>query len=207
MLAFLNANKTKLTGAILSVLAFIQTNSALGTLLSPTAYAWTMFFVGLFVTFLGFLNTPTPPSSPVNKAGGFARPLMLAFLLVVSVPVILILPGCKNAPVQQAETVEQKAYALYGTYVIFQEKAAELVQNSATPENVKQALRDADRVAYPLAESLVEASLEVEAIREQIASGLTTEERLTIAISNLSTIYFSAAPKLLAVVAAVKGAK
>ena len=209
MLAFLNANKTKITGALLATLAFVQTNSALGTLMSPTTYAWTMFFVGLFVTFLGFLNTPTPPSGSANREGGFVRPLLLAFLLAVAAPIVLLLPGCGiTAPVKQAESVEQKAYALYGTYVIFQEKAAELVQDSATPEDVKQALRDADKVAYPLAESLVSASLEVEAIREQIASGLTTEERLTIAISNLSTIYFSAAPKLLAVVAAVKkGAK
>jgi hypothetical protein len=208
MLAFLNANKTKITGAILTTLAFVQTNSALGTLLSPTAYAWTMFFVGLFVTFLGFLNNPTPPSGPVNKESGFSRPLMLAFLLAIAVPVTLALPGCgTTSAVKQAETPEQKAYALYGTYVIFQEKAAELVQDTATPESVKQDLREADKVAYPVAESLVDAVLEVEAIRQQISTGLTTEEKLTIAIQNLSTIYFTAAPKLLAVVAAVKGAK
>lgn len=137
------------------------------------------------------------------------KSLIIAFWVAVAAPAFLTLAGCGTvtAPVKQAETVEQKAYALYGTYVIFQEKAAELVQDSTTPENVKQALREADRVAYPLAESLVEASLEVEAIRQQIETGLTTEEKLTLAISNLSTIYFSAAPKLLAVVAAVKGAK
>lgn len=207
MLAFLNANKTKLTGAILAVLAFVQTNSALGTLLSPTAYAWTMFFVGLFVTFLGFLNNPTPPPATTNRESGFTRPLMLAFLLAIAVPVTLMVPGCVNSPVQQAETPEQKAYALYGTYVIFQEKAAELVQDPTTPEKVKEALREADKVAYPVAESLVDAVMEVEAIRRQVSEGVTPEEKLTIAISNLSTIYFSAAPKLLAVVAAVKGAK
>jgi hypothetical protein len=206
MLAFLNANKTKLTGALLTTLAFIQTNAALGSLLSPKAYAWTMFFVGLFVTFLGFLNTPTPPTTP-SKEGGFTRPLMLAFLLAIAVPTTFLLPGCANSPVKQAETVEQKAYALYGTYVIFQEKAAELVRDSTTPENVKQSLRDADRIAYPVAESLVDAVIEVEAIRQQVSTGMTSEEKLTIAISNLSTIYFSAAPKLLAVVAAVKGVK
>lgn len=118
-----------------------------------------------------------------------------------------LVAGCGLSPLKQAETPEQKAYALYGTYVIFQEKAAELVQDSTTPDNVKQALREADRVAYPVAESLVEAVLEVEAIRQQVASGVTSEERLTIAISNLSNIYFSAAPKLLEVVSAVKGAK
>lgn len=120
---------------------------------------------------------------------------------------LMAVAACAPMPVQQAETPEQKAYALYGTYVIFQERAAELVQDTATPENVKQALREADRVAYPVAESLVDAVLEVEAIRQQVAAGMTSEEKLTIAISNLSTIYFSAAPKLLAVAAAVKGAK
>jgi hypothetical protein len=207
MFAFLNANKTKLTGALLTTLAFIQTNAALGSLLSPKAYAWTMFFVGLFVTFLGFLNTPTPPTTPLRKESGIIRPLMLAFLLALSIPAVLLVSGCQNAPVQQAESVEQKAYALYGTYVIFQEKAAELVQDSTTPEGMKQTLRDADRVAYPVAESLVDAVVEVESIRQQVAAGMTPEEKLTLAISNLSTIYFSAAPKLLAVVAAVKGVK
>lgn len=208
MLAFLNANKTKITGALLTTLAFVQTNSALGTLLSPTAYAWTMFVVGLFVTFLGFLNNPTPPGGSVNRQGGFARPLMLVLLLAIAGPLTLMLPGCgTTTAVKQAETPEQKAYALYGTYVIFQEKAAELVQDSTTPDNVKQSLRDADRMAYPVAESLVEAVLEVEAIRQQISSGMTSEEKLTLALQNLSTIYFSAAPKLLAVVSAVKGAK
>lgn len=207
MLAFLNANKTKLTGAVLTTLAFIQTNSALGTMLSPTAYAWTMFFVGLFVTFLGFMNNPTPPGGPVSKQGGFARPLMLAFLLAVAIPVTMALPGCSNSPVQEAESFEQKAFALYGTYVIFQEKSAELVQDSATPENVKQGLRDADKIAYPLAESLIEAALEVAAIREQLEVAPDSAARLNIAIQNLSTIYFSAAPKMLAVISAVKGVK
>lgn len=208
MLAFLNANKTKLTGAILSVLAFIQTNTALNGLLTPKQYAWTMFFVGLFVTFLGFLNNnPTTPP-PANREGGFTRAVFLAFLLAIAIPVTLVLSGCgTTSAVKQAETPEQKAYALYGTYVIFQEKAAELVQDSTTPENVKEALREADRVAYPVAESLVDAVREVEAIRQQVVSGMTPEEKLTIAISNLSRIYFAAAPKLLAVVAAVKEAK
>lgn len=130
----------------------------------------------------------------------------LLWVYVISLAAVSV-AACTGNPVQQAETVEQKAYALYGTYVIFQERAAELVQDTATPENVKQALREADRVAYPVAESLVEAVLEVETIRQQVAAGMTSEERLTIAISNLSTIYFSAAPKLLAVIVAVKGAK
>jgi hypothetical protein len=218
MLAFLNANKTKITGALLTTLAFVQTNSALGTLLSPTTYAWTMFFVGLFVTFLGFLNTPTPPSGPVSGQGGFARPLMLAFLLAVSVPLTLILSGCTVNPVKEAETFEQKSYALYGVYVIAQGKAAALFQDPAVPEKTKLILKLANDRSYPVATTLVDAAEEVGEIRTVLnrcsedpipdpTCVPTNEQRLANAINNLSAIYFKAQPVLLGLVSTVKGAK
>lgn len=137
------------------------------------------------------------------------------FMLVLAMTAIA---ACAANPVAQAETFQQKAYALYGSYVIFQGKAAELVQDSATPGKVKTALSAADSVAYPVAEALVDAAIEVGAIREVLnacptlpepdpACVPTNELRLTNAVTNLSSIYFSAQPKLLALVAAVKEAK
>ena len=216
MLAFLNANKTKITGALLTTLAFVQTNSALGSLLSPTTYAWTMFFVGLFVTFLGFLNNPAPADGSVSKPGGFARISFMIFLGAIIMAISL--SSCTSNPVKEAESFEQKSFALYGTYVIFQSKAAELAQESTTPANVRDALKAADSVAYPVAEALVDAAIEVGAIRAVLNACPTLPEpdptcvptnelRLTNAVTNLSSIYFSAQPKLLALVAAVKEAK
>lgn len=128
--------------------------------------------------------------------------------------------ACTSNPVKQAETFEQKAFALYGTYVIFQGKAAELVQDPASPDRVKQSLRDADKVAYPVAESLVEAAVAASDIRDTIDTCKTSkepeanpacapdnEQRLTNAITNLSTIYFRAQPVILNLVATVKGTK
>lgn len=133
---------------------------------------------------------------------------------------VMLLSGCPVNPVREAETFEQKAYALYGTYVIFQGKAAELVQDSTIPERVKVALRDADKVSYPVAERLVDAAGEVSRIRDIIndCSDLempeldpsctpSNEQRLTNAITNLGTIYYSAQPVLLNLVSIVKGAK
>lgn len=57
MFKFLNDNKTKIAGAVITTLAYVQTNPALAELMSAQAYAWTMFGAGLLVTFLGFLNT------------------------------------------------------------------------------------------------------------------------------------------------------
>lgn len=140
--------------------------------------------------------------------------------LLIATAAMAIFAACTANPVKQAETFEQKAFALYGTYVIFQGKAAELVQDAATPDRVKQGLRDADKVAYPVAESLVDAATTVGDIRDIIdmckaleapeanpACTPTNEQRLTNAITNLSTIYFRAQPVILNLVATVKGTK
>lgn len=197
MLAFLNANKTKLTGAILSMLAFIQTNTALNGLLTPTQYAWTMFFVGLFVTFLGFLNNPSPPDAPVSKNGGFVRPLMLAFLLAIAVPVTFLLPGCgTNSPIQQAESLEQKALATYGSYVIVKEQAAKLYADPVTPDSVKAALKAANDVAREPLELLYKSVITYKELQEAVAVGTATEAEMQEAAEALLRLYLEAGPAL-----------
>ena len=137
---------------------------------------------------------------------------------VSGVALAMLIVACTANPVKQAETFEQKAFALYGTYVIFQGEAAELVQDVATPERVKQALRDADKAAYPVAESLVDAALTVSDIRDivDMCAALATpeanpscppsnERRLANAITNLGVIYFKAQPVILNLAATVKG--
>jgi hypothetical protein len=195
MLAFLNANKTKITGALLTTLAFVQTNAALGTLLSPTAYAWTMFFVGLFVTFLGFLNTPTPPAPPTSKESGFARPLMLAFLLAVAVPVTIMLPGCGiNRPLEEAQTLEQKAFATYASFVIVKEQAAKLYVDPSTPEEVKKALKTANDAATAPINLMYEGAMALKDARADLDAGRTTEEKVLIAAQELLNWYLAARP-------------
>lgn len=131
-----------------------------------------------------------------------------------------VLAACTANPIKQAETFEQKAYALYGTYAIFQGKAAELVNDATVSERVRQGLRDVDRETYPVAESLVDAATTVSDIRDIIdmceeleapesnpVCMPSNERRLSNAISNLSTIYFKAQPAILNLVATVKRTK
>lgn len=140
--------------------------------------------------------------------------------MVLATAAMAIFAACGVSPIKQAETFEQKAFALYGTYVIFQGKAAELVQDSAVSDRIKQALRDADKVAYPAAEELVEAATTASDIRDIInmcqeleapeanpACTPSNEQRLANAITNLSTIYFRAQPIILNLVSTVKGTK
>lgn len=63
---FLWNNKTKLTGAIVAVLSFVQANPSLRNLLTESAYNWTMFIIGCVVIFFGFLNSNTPPQPPTE---------------------------------------------------------------------------------------------------------------------------------------------
>lgn len=142
----------------------------------------------------------------------------VVWLSGVATAAILTLQGCTANPVAQAETVEQKAYALYGVYVISQGKAAALFQDPAVPEKVKAALKIANDKSYPVSVSLVDATQEVGEIRailNQCAEAPvpddtcvpTNQVRLQNAINNLSAIYFRAQPVLLNLVATVKGAK
>lgn len=109
-------------------------------------------------------------------------------------------------PVSKANTTEQKAYALYGTFVVFEEQAAKLVSSSEVPENVKQALRDADKTAKPAADALLDGVQQVLTVKRELAAGTSTNEKLTIAVANLATWYASAKPKVESLVNVVKGA-
>lgn len=215
LLDFWDGHGTKILG---SLATFVATALLIPDLIAPDHMKYWLFanaLLGGGVVKRGFTNSK---NNPPDGQGGWIRPWMLALLLATSVMVVLSLPGCKTSPVAQAETFEQKSFALYGTYVIFQSKAAELKQDSATPDKVKQALSAADAAAYPVAEALVDAAIEVGDIRDTLERCPTLPEpqpdcvptnelRLANALTNLSSIYFSAQPVLLQLVTAVKEAK
>ena len=126
----------------------------------------------------------------------------------VALAVLSTMAACASLnPVSKTETTEQKAYALYGTFVIFEEQAAKLVQSPEVPANVKQALRDADKAAKPAADAVLDGVQTVLTVRRQLLAGETTEERLAIAVSNLNLWYSTARPKVEQLVKVVKGAE
>ena len=63
MIAFINANKTKLLGLALITVTFIQGDSGLVDLIGPALYAWVIRAAGLLALWFGFLNNP-PKESP-----------------------------------------------------------------------------------------------------------------------------------------------
>lgn len=83
-------------------------------------------------------------------------------LLIV---VLLGITACASVnPVGKAETLEQKAYAVYGTYVVFAEKAADLAENDALPRSVRLGLVNAEERASPIVVSLLNAVEELQVL-------------------------------------------
>ncbi len=83
-------------------------------------------------------------------------------LLIV---VLLGITACASInPVGQAETLEQKAYAVYGMYVVFAEKAADLAENDALPDSVRLGLVTAEERASPVVTSLLAAAEDMQTL-------------------------------------------
>ncbi len=120
---------------------------------------------------------------------------------------LLLLGACAGNPLSFAKTTEQRAWALYGTYVVHQEQAAALVQNPAVPEDVKARIRAADKVAHPIAEALFESASAVIETRRLVEAGSLPPEELAAANRKLSEAYVSAAQALVTVINMVKEAK
>lgn len=102
------------------------------------------------------------------------RSIEIRYLWTAPVLMLLILGACASInPVKQAETLEQKAYAVYGTYVVFAEKAADLAENDALSRSIRLGLVNAEGRASPVIASLLDAVQEM-----QILNNSTTRTSL-----------------------------
>lgn len=90
------------------------------------------------------------------------------------VAVAVMLQGCalfQNVnPSAVAETPEQHAFAKYGTFVVFEELAADAIEDPAFSESIKARIRSADARLKPAADSMLEVATEVGTIRAELAA-------------------------------------
>ena len=130
----------------------------------------------------------------------------VAWLILVAQ--VLFLTACQSAnPVGAADTAEQRAYAAYGTFVIFQEKAADLAEQPELSRSMKLRIINAEAAAKPVAESLLDAYTEFLVVKAQFDAGETTEDRVVIASNNLNNWITRLAPLVNELIRNVKGAE
>jgi hypothetical protein len=126
------------------------------------------------------------------------------FLMVVAAALVSAC-GSLN-PIARAQTAEQKAYALYGEFVVLEEQVVAAVQNAQVPTNFRKALAEADSVAKPIADQLLDAAGAVRRIRAELDQGAKTEEKLLTATLNLQRWYDELVPQLQRLSGLVQGA-
>lgn len=133
---------------------------------------------------------------------------MKRYLLTFIVMLNVALAGCAGYnPVAVAETPEQKADAVYATFVLFEQRAVSLAERAGTPQSVINSLARADRVVKPIMDSLQAAVSEVERVRADIAAGGdSTQDMLVVVTLNLEKWLIEAAPALQALIDAVASA-
>lgn len=115
---------------------------------------------------------------------------------------LLLLTGCASNPFNTAKTVEQKSYALYGTFVIVEEQAAVLMGYADVPASVKRAMQRADARAKPAADELKKA---VDAY-SRVRIGLEgSPDDARYAAENLSRVYMETRPIIVCLITIVRG--
>lgn len=155
---------------------------------------------GMIVFLLGLVMKPDAEFKNLGK-GNASR--SLAAMAAITLPFIA---GCSSNPVKEAETPEQQAYALYGSYVIAVEQAADLVEDPDTPAAVKASIKQYEPVATQAAVTLRNAVRSAAQAREAVAAGESTRERLTLAIAQLNDKLAAAGASIRAFVNLVENA-
>lgn len=118
------------------------------------------------------------------------------------------LQGCASSnPLAQAETVEQKAYAAYGSFVIAEEQAAKLISSGQLNNRQTIAIGRADERAKAVVDDLLVAVLEFEDIKAEFEAFGTGEQRYVNAMNSLNNWTERLVPLISNLLASVRGAQ
>jgi len=106
--------------------------------------------------------------------------------------VMAFVSGCGiTKAIQTAETPNQKAGALLGTWNIILEDAVAILENDRIPNDVAAPVNTARIAGSRIAKSLAEALIEYEVESAKFFDGQTTAERVDVAAQNLERWYAS----------------
>ena len=127
-------------------------------------------------------------------------------LLVVILSTLVTLGGCETlTPTREAESIEQRAFALYGTFVIYQEAAARSMSDPQIPDSVKREAQQIDARAAPIASSLAESTATLSRLRREFEEGAASEGELLTAIRSVERWTQELAPLIARLISTVGG--
>ncbi len=126
----------------------------------------------------------------------------------VALAATLVLTACVGSPIRIAQTVEQKAYATYGSYVIVQEQAVKLTTPSSTlPAATKVKIVEAFKKAQPAVDTMLKGLNSYEQARGDFETQKIQKPAFQIVVDNLANWVTQAQVLIADLSAAVRGAK
>ena len=140
----------------------------------------------------------------MNYLTAGVRQYQTFFLLAI----MLLLQACAASnPVAKAETIEQRAFATYGTFVIIEEQAAKLVSSGQIPDSAVRAIARADSQVKSVADALLDTTLEFVVIRVEFEAGVTSEEKFVRTMNELNAWIERTRPLIATLITVVNNAK
>lgn len=107
-------------------------------------------------------------------------------ICIAAIAVAMLASACASLnPFAAADGPEEKAYAVLGTYHVFQAQALKIASDRTLPDKVRLAVADADAAAVPILKSLDKALADALDARDALDAGKTSKERVSIVLTNL----------------------
>lgn len=226
-------NKVKIMGVISAVLMQLMSMAASGqldTVVSMAGITWIGIIgsiLGVAITAAGFSNSsavrmeqaraevatamktaleaPPPPPAPPSASGGFVRLQMLPFVALF-VFVASLFTACASTPIGVAQTLEQRAYAAYGTFVIIEEKAAELTGTSSKLSRRSQLqIINGIQSAQPVVDDLQKSLAAYETARADFEAQKIDQPAFQVVVNNLASWVKTAEPLIASLLSATRG--
>lgn len=146
-------------------------------------------------------------STHLPRSRAYLTGRIVGSVLLVMLPllVLAICFGCQSNPVTVAKTPLQKAYAVYGEFVIAEETAQALIYTKTTPPSIVVGIKRADALAKPSADALLKATLDVLDATREINAGTGSQDKLNIVQTNLAQWLAKAQTDITALTTAVQG--
>lgn len=136
---------------------------------------------------------------------------MRSLYIPIAALLALVISACSITPLdvyEAAETPSQKAYALYGSFVEYQQTAFNIVSNPQTPIIVVRVIQQAEAVAKPLADTLlVAADAYVVIAAQYVGGGNVTAAEVAATLVQLKDAVAKAGPSITGFIDAIVNIK
>lgn len=139
---------------------------------------------------------------------------MKTMIQILCAVAVLALAGCASTPTkvlsvacdrEYSYSTERCAKAVAETYEVYHKRAENLVDDPATPKDVKRAVKNAELTATNVIIEVLRSTRVYLGVKADLAAGTTTEEQLAIANAKLETWVQQAIPRLNALIASLGG--